>query len=90
MSWMRYKEESMNFFIKDLYENMIEEMTFTNMIIIIFVLFCLSCLTSINSTKLVYYIVDFSEILNYTTFSMEYFIPINSFRIIYCHLHEIS
>ena len=49
----------MNFSIGDLYENMIEEMTFTNMIINFFVIFCLSCLTSIKSTKLVYYIVDF-------------------------------
>ena len=83
----------MNFSIRDLYENIIEEITFTNMIIKFFCFFCfvwLSCLTSIKSTKLLYYIVDFSEILNYTTFSMEYFIPINSFRIIYCHLHEIS
>ena len=39
MSWMRHKEESMNFFIKDLYENMIEEMAFTNMIIIFFFFF---------------------------------------------------
>ena len=81
----------MNFSIKDLYENMIEEMTFTNMIIyLFFVLFCLSCLTSIKSTKLVYYIVDFSEFLNYTTFSMEYLKPINSFRNRYCHMHKLS
>ena len=70
----------MNFSIRDLYENIIEEITFTNMIIKFFLFFCflflLSCLTSIKSTKLVYYIVDFSEILNYTTFSMEYLIPI--------------
>ena len=65
----------MNFSIRDLYENIIEEITFTNMIIKFF-FFWLSCLTSIKSTKLVYYIVDFSEILNYTTFSMEYLIPI--------------
>ena len=80
----------MNFSIGDLYENMIEEMTFTNLIINFFVLFCLSCLTSIKSTKLVYYIVDFSEFLNYTTFSMEYLKPINSFRNRYCHLHKLS
>ena len=79
----------MNFSIKDLYEKIIEEITFTNMIINFF-FFWMSCLTSIKSTKLVYYIVDFSEFLNYTTFSMEYLIPINSFRNIYCHLHEIS
>ena len=79
----------MNFSIKDLYEKIIEEITFTNMIITFF-FFWMSCLTSIKSTKLVYYIVDFSEFLNYTTFSMEYLIPINSFRNIYCHLHEIS
>ena len=78
----------MNFSIRDLYENIIEEITFTNMIITFF--FWMSCLTSIKSTKLVYYIVDFSEFLNYTTFSMEYLIPINSFMNIYCHLHEIS
>ena len=65
----------MNFSIRDFYENIIEEITFTNMIIKFF-FFWLSCLTSIKSTKLVYYIVDFSEILNYTTFSMEYLIPI--------------
>ena len=80
----------MNFSIKDLYENIIEEITFTNMIIIIIIIFWLSCLTSIKSTKLVYYIVDFSEFLNYTTFSMEYLKPINSFRNRYCHLHELS
>ena len=84
----------MNFSIEDLYEKIIEEITFTNMIIkfFLFFFFCfwMSCLTSIKSTKLVYYIVDFSEFLNYTTFSMEYLIPINSFRNIYCHLHEIS
>ena len=79
----------MNFSIKDLYEKIIEEITFTNMIINFFC-FWMSCLTSIKSTKLVYYIVDFSEFLNYTTFSMEYLTPINSFRNIYCHLHEIS
>ena len=80
----------MNFSIKDLYENIIEEITFTNMIIIIIIIIWLSCLTSIKSTKLVYYIVDFSEFLNYTTFSMEYLKPINSFRNRYCHLHELS
>ena len=82
----------MNFSIRDLYENIIEEITFTNMIIkfFLFFFFWLSCLTSIKSTKLVYYIVDFSEILSYTTFSMEYLIPINSFRNINCHMHEIS
>ena len=80
----------MNFSIRDLYENIIEEITFTNMIIIIIIIFWMSCLTSIKSAKLVYFIVDFSEFLNYTTFSMEYLIQINSFRNIYCHLHEIS
>ena len=80
----------MNFSIKDLYENIIEEITFTNMIINFFFFFWLSCLTSIKSTKLVYYIVDFSEFLNYTTFSMEYLKPINSFSNRYCHLHELS
>ena len=69
----------MNFCIRDLYENIIEEITFTNMIIKFFLFFLffvlLSCLTRIKSTKLVY-IVDFSEILNYTTFSMEHSIPI--------------
>ena len=53
----------MNFSIKDLYEKIIEEITFTNMIINFFC-FWMSCLTSIKSTKLVYYIVDFSEFLN--------------------------
>ena len=80
----------MNFSIRNLYENMIKEITFTNMIINFFLYLAFSCLTSIKSTKLVYYIVDFSEFLNYSAFSMEYLIPINSFRNRYYHLHQIS
>ena len=39
------KEESMNFSIKDLYEKIIEEITFTNMIInFIFIFIFLACL----------------------------------------------